>query len=168
MEAMHIMVLVGLILFVLYNVGVLILNHGKAPVSVSETSYILQERLGRKYHFLFTLICIIVCVTFFPLWIASTPDNFQFLVFLSCAGVLFAGSTPFFRESLEKPIHYTAAIITAITYILWFIFVGDTDWLFYTLCAIVFTIFAVWSTRVWLYFVEIYGIIMLAIYLTIH
>ena len=165
MTGLQITVLVGLILFVLYNIGILVINHGKAPVSVSETSYILQQRLGKNYHFLFTAICAIVCFTFIPMWMEVTPDNLQFLVFLSCAGVLFAGATPFFRESFEKPIHYTSGIISAVAYILWFVLVGEANWLFFTLCAIVATSIAVWSTRVWLYFVEVYGLIALAIYL---
>lgn len=162
---MQILSLIGLILFILYNMGILIINRGKCPVSVSETSYILQERLGKKYSLFFTLICMIVAGTFLPLWMESTPDNFQFLVFLACTGVLFAGSTPFFREGLDKPIHYISGIIIAIAYILWFVFVGDCNWLFYTLCAIVITCLVVWSSRVWLYFVELYGLIALVIYL---
>lgn len=165
MGTMQILLLVGLTLFVLYNVGIFVINRGRAPGSVSATSYILQNRLGKKYSLLFTLICMIVAGTFLPLWMESTPDNLQFLVFLACAGVLFAGSTPFFREGLDRPIHYTSGIITAIAYILWFVFVGDCDWLFYMVCAIVITCLVVWSSRVWLYFVELYGLITLAIYL---
>lgn len=115
----YILVIVGLIGFIIYNIYFTYLNDDKTPQSISATSYISRERWGTTLPF--TGLCVISAICLFPLWIDKTDDNYQFLVFLACAGVLFAGSTPLYRQEFESKIHYTGGIIAFVCGLLWLI-----------------------------------------------
>ena len=115
----YILVIVGLIGFIIYNICFTYINNNKTPQSISATSYISREKYGTSLPFV--ALCIIAAVFLFPLWIDKTPDEYQFLVFLACAGVLFAGSTPLYRQEFESKIHYTGGTIAFVCGLLWLI-----------------------------------------------
>lgn len=108
---------VGLVFFILYNVFMTFVNNKEIPESISETSYISKEHFGTTIPF--TALCIISAVCIFPLWILVSPVNFEFLVFLSCTGMMFAGTTPLFNQKFDGRIHYTSGIIAFISGIAW-------------------------------------------------
>lgn len=104
----------NLLIFIIYNVY--ILKEFGVPESLSETTYLLKDK-----YWIFTLLCFITSFTLLPLWLGVCNNhNFDFLKFFSLGSLLFVGSTPFFKESLQKQIHYTSAIICFISIILWF------------------------------------------------
>ena len=105
---MKILLIVGLIIFILYNAFFIWLNKG-VPESISETSYISKNKFGVTWPF--TAICFISAVCIFPLWITVTPEFYQFVVFLSCSGMIFAGCSPLFKEKFEGTIHYTSGMV---------------------------------------------------------
>lgn len=119
-------VLLALLLAIsaVYN-GYVIIRSNAVPESISSTSYFYKETLGKPY--LFTLYVLLTVGILFPIWIGRHDNEWQFLVFLSCGGILFTGFTPFFRESFEKPIHYTAGILAVLSCIAWMLLNGLRD-----------------------------------------
>ena len=146
---MEFLLIITAILFILYNIFVLY-KFG-VPESLSATSYLFKEKYNQ--HWWFSLICLIIIVGLFPNWINISSTITQFLVFLSCAGILFIGASPFFLKGMEKPIHYISGIITTITFILWFIFNGYYLWLIYI--SITCIPFILWKPKCFIYFIEI-------------
>ena len=117
---MKLAIILFIITTVIYNFGI-IYRYKRIPVSLSETSYILAGNRRSNLRYLFTLYCTIIAGCFFPCLLEILPSSYQFLSFLMCSGLLFSGFTPLFKEELEKSIHYGAAIISFISYII-FIF----------------------------------------------
>lgn len=119
---MNILLIFGLVFFVLYNIQMVYLNKG-IPESISATSYLCKEKYGTTWPF--TLLCIISAVCMFPLWVTLTPDFYQFLVFLSCSGMIMAGCSPLFKEKFEGIIHYTSGRIAFAAGLVWLILMGQ-------------------------------------------
>lgn len=111
----NILLIITGICFLIYNIYVI--GIFGLPESLSETSYLFKE--NGKSHWWFTFICFIISIGLFPIWVGISHINYQFLCFLGCAGIMFAGCTPFFREDFHKPIHYASAIIAFISSIVW-------------------------------------------------
>lgn len=116
---METLAIAGILLLTVYVIWMRKLNGNNLPESLSATSYISKENLGISLPF--TLMCIICVVCLFPLWITVSKEIYQFLAFLSCAGILFAGSTPLYREEFESKIHYVSGITSFVCGILWLI-----------------------------------------------
>ena len=114
--------LFNLFIFLAYNIYTLI-EYG-IPESLSETTYLF----GNKHNWLFTLLCFVVSFCLLPIWL-SVDFNFDFIKFLSIAPLLFVGVTPYFKEGIQKTIHYTSAIISFISILLWFLMNGLYNWL---------------------------------------
>lgn len=112
---MELLILVfNLLIFITYNVY--ILKEFGVPESLSETTYLLKDK-----HWIFTLLCFITTFTLLPLWFGVCNNhNFDFLKFFSLGSLLFVGATPFFKESLQRQIHYISAIVCFVSIILWF------------------------------------------------
>lgn len=90
------------------------LNDCKVPESLSATSYL------HKDNHVFTLFCTLVAGLLAPVWLSVTSDDLQFLVFLSCMGMLMAGVTPLFQsKGIQKTLHYTGGLLAFIAFILW-------------------------------------------------
>lgn len=107
-----------LIITILYILTAIYINKG-IPESISATSYILKP-------YLFTIYCFIISMLLLPIWLQESSDNTAFLAFLGCGGMLFAGITPyFFKDELEGKIHYTAGLISFISYVVWMILSGN-------------------------------------------
>ena len=119
---MKILLIIGLIIFILYNAFFIWLNK-EVPESISETSYISKNKFGVTWPF--TVICLISAVCIFPLWVTVTPEFYQFVVFLSCAGMMFAGCSPLFKEKFEGTIHYTSGMVAFVAGLAWLILMGQ-------------------------------------------
>lgn len=165
MIGVQIVTLIGFILFVIYNIWILILNKGRIPESLSETSYILQNNYNKNYSYFFTIACVVLTFTLLPCWLEYNNETYQFLIMLSCSGLMFAGATPFFREDLEKPIHYTSAIISGVSCCLWFILTKNYEFLYFMLFGTIASMILVRSFKPWLYFAEVYGVACLVAFL---
>ena len=116
-----------LIGMLVYN-GYVIIRYKKIPVSLSETAYILggESSLGRYW---FTLYCLFTAATVLPSLFMCTKESLEFLPFLVCTGLLFAGFSPAFKSSVEKEVHYVSAIISFISFLLYGIFYMSWYWL---------------------------------------
>lgn len=113
------LIIFGLCIFIYYNILFTVFNNDETPESISATSYISRELFDTTAPF--TVLCISSAVCLFPLWVAVTPDIYQFLVFLSCMGMLFAGTTPLYKQEFEGKIHYTGGIIAFVCGLIWLI-----------------------------------------------
>lgn len=103
---------INIILFCLYNIYI-IYKYG-LPTSLSETAYMLEKR-----YWLFTVLCLVTGFSTLPIWFDIGSEDWNFLKFLSMIGLVFTGVTPMFKKELNKPIHYTSAIITCICMLCW-------------------------------------------------
>lgn len=107
-----------LLIAIIYNLFAIYYNKG-IPESISSTSYILKP-------YLFTIYCLVTSILLLPTWLQESSDNTAFLAFIGCGGMLFAGVTPlFFKDKLEGKIHYSAGIISFISYLAWMIASGN-------------------------------------------
>lgn len=167
MSGLQLTTVIGATLFLIYCAIIFFINNRKVPESVSATSYILTEH-KKGYHFGFSLICLIVACTLFPMWISITPEVWMFLTFLACVGILFAGSTPFFREGLEKPIHYIAGGIAGLAYIAWFILVGGWIWLCVVIAMVGISLLWFWDWKPYVFWLEVWGLVILTYRLMLY
>lgn len=147
------------IIFFIYNIYVI--YHIGLPESVSATSYFFLEKHNKPY--IFTLMSFLLGITILPAWLTISPENWQFLAFLTVGGILFAGATPLFRSDFEKPIHYTSGILLLLTYITWFIVTGNYDMLLLTAILCFFGI--IHSPQSYVYIFEVIGYYILNGYL---
>ena len=117
MNTTTILLLTGCTVFVIYNILAWLLNGRETPESISSTSYLSKEKFGTTLPF--TMICVVCSVCLLPAWISVSPTTWEFLTFLTCAGILFAGSTPLYREDLAKTVHYAGGIVAFVCGLLW-------------------------------------------------
>lgn len=106
------------------------------PTSLSETYYLLPKRKG-----LFQAAMIAGGFLALPAWIEASPDTWQFLAFLGCAGLIFVGAAPAFLDHFEGKIHYTATAIASAAAIPWLVLASEWGWIplaGFALCAIPF------------------------------
>lgn len=87
------------------------------PWSLSDTYYQLQKR--NRPAWLFQAATIISAILLLPVWLESSPEDVQFLAFLSCGGLIFVGTAPLFKEESEKRVHYGGTIVSAVSAISW-------------------------------------------------
>lgn len=104
-------ILLSYLLFVIYRFGF--------PKSLSESTYLI----GKKGNIAFYSVFIGFIFPLLVYWLEITKDqNHQFLVFLSCAGLLFTGITGSFKGDkgiMSKRIHFIATIIAALLSQIW-------------------------------------------------
>lgn len=106
-----ILILLSLAIFLTY-VGVMIKRNG-IPYSISDTYYSLEH----KMWFGFSMIATAVIVM--PEILDRTPEEYQFVAFLMCAGLCFVGTAPNFKVSIDRPIHITATTIAGLSSQIW-------------------------------------------------
>lgn len=148
-----VLLIVLAIIVVVYNIC--IISKAGIPESISATSYFFKEFNGK--YWLFTIFCFICGLLLFPPWVNISIEKFQFLPFLSCAGILFAGATPLFRESMQKEIHYSGGIIAVLSCVLWLFFNGFYLTL-YLEALILFIIISI-DKKNYVYYIEIVGLL---------
>lgn len=146
-----------LILLSLIYIIVSIYKLKRIPESISETSY-----LWNKINW-FTIYCMSIVGTIIIPWIDMTPSSYQFLCFLSCVGILMAGSTPLFKEKFEGTVHYAGGILAMLGWIIWAIISGY--WGVLILDAIITAILSIIKPRCWVFWAEIVAILTLGILL---
>lgn len=128
------MILIFLSLFIIASyVGVMIYKNKSIPSSISDTFYSLEH----KGWFGFSMIGTALLLT--PSILSYTSESYQFLAFLMCAGLIFVGVSPNFKDGLDRPIHIIATIMAAVcsqiwvilmqpyillTWIIWFVYMG--------------------------------------------
>lgn len=117
----------ALIVFIMY-VGCVCLMYG-VPPSISESFYLLRKGykgMNRDFSYSFTFFCYAVCFGILPVWIHVTPDHLRVIPFVSAASLCFVGAAPLFK-TVQRTIHFTAAILCMVMAILW-IFLSTSVW----------------------------------------
>lgn len=106
------------------------------PTTLSDTFYLWPR-------WVFPTVMSATAFALLPCWLELTEGHpLQFLVFLSCAGFLFVGATPNFRnDKLQYSIHVKAAYIAACAAILALSFIMYEWWYPFYVTALLFIIF---------------------------
>ncbi|MDR3140544.1 MAG: hypothetical protein LBU37_02265 [Tannerellaceae bacterium] len=113
--------IVSFIVFALYIIGILA-TFG-IPHSISDSFYLMEEKRN-NLGYLFTLWCFFIAFSLIPVIFHLTEGEwFQFLGLFTCGGLGFVGAAPFFR-GYEKTIHFTGAIVCAVTGFSWMVLSG--------------------------------------------
>lgn len=145
--------MLSLILTSIYIIISIIISKS-IPVSISDTSY-----LWNKINW-FTIYCILLAGTLIIPWIDITPSSYQFLCFLSCIGILMAGSTPLFKEKFEGIIHYIGGILAFLCWFIWIIISGYWDLLI--LDSIIIAALSIIRKQSWVFWAETVAIVTLS------
>lgn len=118
-----ILALTALLIFLIYN-GIIIMKFGM-PSSLSDTFYLLQNK-KKGLGYVFTAMMTVMSFTLLPSWLSITDaiptweHNFTFLAFFACAGILFVGAAPAFRNvGIENKVHMISAKLCAVFAIAW-------------------------------------------------
>lgn len=150
-------IILNLIIFIIYNI--FIIRNFNIPESLSETTYLM----GNKY-WLFPLICGLFVFTILPIWFGILPSSYGYIKFFSCIGLLFVGATPFFKKEFDGRIHYTAAIISLLGFISWFLLNGLYIWIIVDIILFICSILIL-DKKNFVYYGEVIVWITLLIYL---
>ena len=112
---MILLTVLSLLLIVSYTIGVCAYTRG-IPYSISETYYKI------KHKFWFAVATIGTAALLMPAILEVTPEQYQFLAFLACVGMIFTGAAPNFREGTERKIHIAGAAMCLVFSQLWVAF----------------------------------------------
>lgn len=169
MTAIQILLIICICVMVTYITMSCIRING-IPVSVSETAYIWESDCNHKGNLhkanYFSLYCLLTAGLLFYPWISESPENIEFLAFLGCAGILGAGSTPFFKEKYEAGIHYASGIAAVACWIIWMCVMGYWIWLGCSF--LVIGILCIFKTDAYVFWTEAVGLITLAVKLFLN
>lgn len=108
-----ILILLSLAIILTY-VGVMVKRNG-IPYSISDTFYSLKHKGWFGFSVIGTALLLM------PSILSYTPESYQFLTFLMCAGLIFVGAAPNFKKGLDRPIHIGATCIAALSSQIWII-----------------------------------------------
>lgn len=107
------MILIFLSLAIITSyVGVMIFRLG-VPYSISDTYYSLEHKIWFGFSMIGTAVLLM------PAILDRTPESYQFLAFLMCAGLCFVGVAPNFKAGLDRPVHIVATSIAALCSQVW-------------------------------------------------
>lgn len=84
------------------------------PESLSATYY----DLGR-YGWVFQAFVALVSAMLYFVWLPVSEDGHEWMVFLSCASLLFVAAAPCFRLPLEGMVHYSSAVVCCLCAVSW-------------------------------------------------
>lgn len=89
------------------------------PSSLSDSYYLLESK-KRNLGALFTIMMFSMTFLIIAPMLQITPENWQFLAFLSVIGIGFVGAAPLFKSGgTESKVHTYAAAASAIFSLLW-------------------------------------------------
>ena len=124
-----------------------IIRYKQIPESISDTFY-----LGNKWWFTITMFILgfLVCATLIPI----TTEAFQFLAFLTGAGLLFVGAAPHFKDDFEAKVHFSGAFIFGLASQFW-TSIYYSPWLLLTWAILIL----LWNTKQKTFWIELICII---------
>lgn len=106
-----ILIILSLLIIVSY-VCTMIFRNG-IPYSISDTYYSLEHKAWFGFSMISTALLLM------PAILDRTPESFQFLAFLMCAGLCVVGVAPNFKVGLDRPVHIVATSIAALCSQVW-------------------------------------------------
>lgn len=95
-------------------VGVMVYRNG-IPYSISDTYYSLEHKVW------FLVAMWLTSLLLMPAILDRTPETIQFSAFLMCAGLLFVGAAPNFKEEYENKIHVAGTCVSAVSSQIWIV-----------------------------------------------
>lgn len=148
------LIFASITIFLLY-IGSIVFMFG-IPWSISNTYYLLEEK-RKRLGMLFTVFCYGAGGFLLPSWLNITPESYQYVCFLSVAGLLFVGTATQFNESLTSTVHYSAAIICCVFSQIWCILMGFG---LLSLFSFAFFLCIAWFSKKknWMFWIEIAAI----------
>lgn len=159
-----IMIIVCLTTMIIYN-SFIFIKYKEIPVSLSETAYMIGGEKSLKRYW-FTLYCIITAFSILQPLFNNVSSDLEFIPFLLCSGLLFAGFSPAFKNNLpEKQVHYVSAGISFCCFILYGFFCMPWFWLLGY--AVLLGSLCVWKRDCYVYFAEILALFSICIWLLI-
>lgn len=146
------MIWIIILLSIAYN-NYIICKYKRIPESLSETSYMLG-----KDKWLFIGYCVITGGLMLPLLLDITPEKFQCLPFFICGGLMMAGSSPLYRNGMDKYVHYVSAMFAFISFL---IYLGIFN--FIVLLLVILLLFAYYliNKKTIVYYAELVALILL-------
>ena len=97
------------------------------PQSISESYYLLG-----KMGWVFQITLFVTAFLVIPSLIDASTENTQFLAFLACAGLLFVGAAPLFKQEFDNKVHFTSAALCCGSLVLWQVF--NSSWVIPAVC----------------------------------
>lgn len=160
---MFICALLSLLILAGYLTAIL-LKYKVIPNSLSNTYYMLG-----KWGFVFTLVMFVIAFLILPPMLEVTNIMFQFVAFFCPAAICFVGAAPNFKEEMEGKVHTIAALISAISGLLWVAFLTKFWWII-LICIIICGILAyrtktIETSKVWWLEMIAFGSVYLALIL---
>ena len=108
-------IIAALLILYVYVIAVTVYTKS-VLISLSDTYYKLNEEdLG----WIFQILLVVLSGCLITEWIDRTPEEYQFLPFISIASVLFVAAAPRFLERIEGRVHYVSAGIAVISSLIW-------------------------------------------------
>lgn len=158
------LVIIAIVCTIIYNLSI-ILIYKRIPISLSETSYMLAGENKSGLRYLFSLYCCVLCFCIMPCLLEILPEYFQFVPFIMCAGLLFAGMSPMFKEGLEKTVHYLSSMLAFIMYLIFMCVM--MEWYMIVGYILLLGGLIVWKKECYTYFAEILAFIFMSIFILI-
>lgn len=159
------LVLISLGIYIIYNIAS-ICKYRDLPECLSATHYLWNS------NWIFPIVMIVISGLLLPVWLELLEgSNFQFLVFVTCASIIFIGFTPNYKNNKsEYKIHiictYIASLasIAAISIVMGYLDILLTYIIVTFITSIVIDGYKVLK-EIWLYLVEL--ILFLTVYSSI-
>jgi hypothetical protein len=155
LEVDKILALIGLIGMFIYN-GFILIRYKKIPGSLSETAYLISGNGENLKKYWFTFYCLFTAVTILPPLFSETSDSLQFIPYILCSGLLFAGFSPAYKDGVDKKVHYVSAIISFCSYLFYGFFCMPWYWL--VSFVILLGLLCLWKNKYYVYFAEILAV----------
>lgn len=106
------LVIISLLVIASYTAAVCIKQKG-IPYSISATFY----KLKHPYWFMAAMWS--TAGLLMPAVLGISKPGTEFLAFLACAGMIFVGAAPNFKEEMEGKVHMSGAVICVVASQLW-------------------------------------------------
>lgn len=104
------MIYISLICFMLIVVVGSFLHRG-LPDCVSDFYFVLGKW--------FSILMVATVVFMLPPMLDYTPEDYEFLAFFTCTGIMFVGVAPNYLADVERGVHKAGAMISGISSIAW-------------------------------------------------
>lgn len=111
--------------------------------TLSETHYHLPK-------WMFPIAMISSALLILPYWL-EVNTQFQFLAFISCAGIVFLGAAPLFKNE-DRKIHITAVFVAGISALIWALI---TNWVVTCILAVIMGILMLVFKKYWALIMEL-------------
>lgn len=138
----------ALLLIVMFAVvlAVICRRHG-VPDMVSYCYYLTDQSM------LMPVMFIALGMTFLPVMI--NKGGIDCMAFLTCAGLIFVGAAPAYLDDLDRKVHKTAAIVSAVASVIWAVSVDAMPTLISALAAVLAMVL---QHKKWLFWAEVIAI----------